>query len=382
VIHSTPSLAARLAHLTDPRAARGRRHAWLALLHLVVVGLLAGANTQRALARFAHNLPRTELRRLGFRRPPSQPTLHRFFTRISLAEVEALVSAWTAPSEDAPADPAQADWSAGIAIDGKVLRTARHLGAEPSYLLAARDSKQGTVLAQCAVPSSTNELGAFDRLLAQLKIAGRTVTIDAAFTQWTVATAIVQQGGAYLMVVKGNQPTLRRDIAEAMGHRGRCTGHVESTRAGHGRIERRSLWVAPALAVRQQVIGFPGAHQIMELQRQVIIKRTGQVREETVYGVTSLRANQADARTLLRLWQSHWGIENSVHWVRDVVFGEDQSLTRSGEAPQVLAAFRNLALSWIRRSFGSTISAAREYYVLHLPELFDQLGISSPSSPT
>jgi predicted transposase YbfD/YdcC len=177
------------------------------------------------------------------------------------------------------------------------------------------------------------------------------------------------------MVVKGNQPTLHRDIAEATAHRGRCTDHAEQTESAHGRIERRSLWVAPALAVREQVLGFPGARQILELPRRVTRKRTGAVHEATVYAVTSLSAKQADAVALLRLWQEHWGIENGVHGVRDAVFGEDRSTTRTGQASEVLAAFRNLAISIIRHFRGPAITASRAYYASHLGVLFRQLGI-------
>jgi predicted transposase YbfD/YdcC len=341
---------------------------------LVAIGLLAGRNSQRALARFAHQLRRPLLRRLGFRHPPSQPTLHRLVRTIDVAQFEALVRDWLARLRGDWAEAA-ATWIEGIAIDGKTLRGARHLGAEDVHLLSARSSTDGLVLDQLAVPDTTNELGVVERLLERLELHGHTVTFDAAFTQWAVAQAVLARGGAYLMVVKGNQPTLQRDIAEATAHRGRCTGHAETIQSAHGRIERRSLWVAPALAVREHVLGFPGARQILELTRHVVIKRTGQVHEETGYAVTSLSAEQADAAALLRLWREHWGIENSVHWVRDVIFGEDRSTTRTGHGAEVLAAFRNLAISLIRHFRGPEITAGREYYATHLGVLFRQLGI-------
>jgi predicted transposase YbfD/YdcC len=271
---------------------------------------------------------------------------------------------------------AAATWIDGIAIDGKALRGARQLGAADVHLLSARSSRDGLVLDQLAVTDTTSELGAVGSLLERLALRGHTVTFDAAFTQWAVAQMVLAQGAAYLMVVKGNQPTLRRAIAEATAHRGRCTGHVEQTQSAHGRIERRSLWVAPALAVREHVLGFPGARQILELTRRVVRKRTGQVREETVYAVTSLGAEQADAAALLRLWREHWGIENSEHWVRDAVFGEDRSTTRTGRAPGVLATFRNLAISFIRHFRGPEITASREYSATHLGVLFRQLGVA------
>jgi predicted transposase YbfD/YdcC len=374
VSESIPSLADTLAQLPDPRHARGRRYPWSALLLLVVVGLLTGANTQRALARCGRNLQRRLLRRLGFRRPPSQPTLQRLLCSLDAEQFEALVGDWLGRLR-AGWNEATATWLEGIAIDGKTLRGARRLGAADAHLVSAWSASDGGVLAQLAVPDKTNELGAIAPLLERLVLSGRTVTLDAEFTQWAVAQAVLERGGAYLMVVKGNQPTLQRDIAEALAHRGRCCGHVAQTEAAHGRIEHRSLWVAPATAVREHVLGFPGARQILALTRHVQVKRTGAVREETVYAVTSLTAEQADAGALLRLWREHWGIENCEHWVRDAVFGEDRSTTRTGQAPEVLAAFRNLAISIIRHFRGPAITASRAYYASHLGVLFRQLGI-------
>jgi predicted transposase YbfD/YdcC len=374
VSQSIPSLAASLAQIPDPRAARGRRHAWSGLLLLVAMGLLCGCNSQRALARFGHHLRRPWLQRVGLQRPPSQPTLARLLSTVEVAQVETQLRSWVGQLRTGWRQAA-ATWVEGIAIDGKTLGGARRLGATDTHLLSAYRVEDGQVLAQVAVPAKTGEVRVVDRLLAQLDLTAQTVTFDAAFTHASVATAVLEEGGAYLMVVKGNQPTLRRDIAEATARRGCCTSHTEQTQAGHGRIERRTLWVAPATAVREHVLGFPGAQQILELHRHVVVKRTGQVRRETVYAVTSLTAAQADASALLHLWQSHWGIENRLHWVRDVVFGEDQSLTRTGQAPQVLAAFRNLALAVIHQWRGPAITASREYYAAHLGVLCHHLGL-------
>ena len=333
MVNSISSMADMLAQVPDPRAARGRRHPWVALLLLVAIGLLTGANTQRALARFGHNLRRPWLRRLGFTRPPSQATLHRVLCTVDVEQVEAVLRTWLHELQAVWCTSANS-WLDGIAVDGKTLRGARRLGAADVHLLSACTSRQGVVLDQLAVPDTTNEIGVVGTLLARLPCQGHTVTFDAAFTQFAVAEAVVRTGAAYLMVVKGNQRTLQRDIAWATARRGRCSNHAEVVRSGHGRIERRTLWVAPALAAREQVLGWPFARQILELTRRVVHKRTGQVHEETVYGVTSLSPEQADAQALLQLWQQHWTIENGVHWVRDSVFGEDRSTTRHNRAPQ------------------------------------------------
>jgi predicted transposase YbfD/YdcC len=364
-----------LAQLPDPRAARGRRHPWPGLLLALAVGLLTGANSQHGIVRHLHNLGQAKLRKLGLRRAPSQPTLHRVLCTLDLDRFESVVSSWLSQLQTGWR-VAATTWLDGIAIDGKTLRGARRLGAADGHLLSAWSCTDNRVLAQLAVPDKTNELGAIVPFLKQLALSGRTVTFDAEFTQWAVAQAVLAGGGAYLMVVKGNQPTLRRDISEATGQRGRCTEYVEQSEIGHGRIEQRSLWVAPATAVREHVLGFPGARQILEIRRRVVCKRTGQVKEETSYAVTSLGANQADAPALLRLWRGHWQIENCEHWVRDVVFAEDRATTRTGQAPQAFAALRNLVISFIHQVRGSAITASRDYCVSHPAVLFRQLGVT------
>src|SRR6266480_903370 len=158
-----PSLATALAQVADPRSPHGRYHPWTGLLLLVAVGLLAGANTQRALARFGHHLRRPWLRRLGFRTPPSQPTLGRLLAALPVEQIEAILGRWLHEVEAAwrtnwPSSATR--WLDAIAIDGKTLRGARRLGAADVQLLSAYRTASGVVLAELAVPDSTNELGA------------------------------------------------------------------------------------------------------------------------------------------------------------------------------------------------------------------------------
>ena len=197
-----PSLATIVAQIPDPRARRGRRHPWTALLLLVVVGLLCGANSQRALARWGQNIGRARLRRLGLIGPhaPSQPTLHRLLRDVDVDQVEAVLGAWLQQVRAAWRSSTRR-WVDGIALDGKTLRGARRLGAAETHLLGACGHRDGLVLAQSAVLDHAGELSGIGRLLDALVLEGQTLTMDAAFTQWTVAEQIVRQGGAYLMVV-------------------------------------------------------------------------------------------------------------------------------------------------------------------------------------
>src|ERR687884_2348558 len=153
---AVPSLWAVLAQVPDPRTARGRRHPWTALLLLIVVALLSGANSQRALARWGQHAGWARLRRLGFERRggPSRATMNRLLQSVEVAALEAVLSAWQQQVRAAWRRSA-ARWLDGIAIDGKTLRGARRLGATDAHLLGACCHRRGLMLGEVIVPDAT-----------------------------------------------------------------------------------------------------------------------------------------------------------------------------------------------------------------------------------
>jgi DDE_Tnp_1-associated len=268
-----PSLRAIVAQVPDPRARRGRHHPWTALVLLVIVGLLCGANTQHALARWGQTTGWARLRRLGFMRGggPSQPTLHRLLRDVDVDQLEAVLGVWL--QQVRTAWDRQADTHLeGIAIDSKTLRGARRLGASDAHLVSAFCQRRGLLLGQVAVPDPTNELGAISPLLARLALADETVTFDALFTQTTVARQGVQQGGAYLMVVKGNQRGLLDGVVAATAPRParpvRRLGRARSVRLAHGRFEERTLEATRAPADLGLAACPPGAAAAPPLRQQ------------------------------------------------------------------------------------------------------------------
>ncbi len=110
---------------------------------------------------------------------------------------------------------------------------------------------------------------------------------------------------------------------------------------------------------------WPLIQQVAELTRTVTIRKTGKTSQEVVYLITPLTPQEADPSRLLELVREHWGIENSSHYVRDVTFGEDRSRLRSGQAPQIMAAFRNLAITLLHRQGFSQIAATRRHFASH-----------------
>jgi predicted transposase YbfD/YdcC len=215
----------------------------------------------------------------------------------------------------------------------------------------------GVTLAQQAVDDKTNEIAAVETLLHQLVLEGRVMTMDALLTQRHVAQTIVDKGGDYVMLVKENQPQLHADIALVFTQP--PWGDVQETACtvemGHGRIEQRTLTASSAMA---GISAWPGLAQVFQLERQVIRKKTGEKRDEVVYGLSSLEAERAPPSQLLALVRGQWQIENRSHWVRDVTFEEDRSQVRCGSIPQVMAALRNTAIGLLRTAGYTNIAAA------------------------
>jgi len=211
---------------------------------------------------------------------------------------------------------------------------------------------------QQAVADKTNEIPVLEDVLRGLVLEGRVITVDALLTQRAIAHQVVEAGGDYVMIVKGNQPQLQHDIRlvfQEPGARPDTITTCSMVDHGHGRLEERRLPTSPSLVGYSD---WPGLTQVFQVERRVTVKKSGNQREEVVYGVTSLSPERAGPEVLLRLVRQHWQIENKVHWVRDVTFDEDRSQVRCGSIPQVMATFRNTAIGLIRQTGETNIAAA------------------------
>lgn len=364
------SLQEALAEIPDFRHAQGRRYELRALLLLACVAMLCGARSESAIAEWGANYGAKWLRRLGIKcgSAPSQSTIHRVFKQLDAVAVERAISRWAQRLLGAPA-PLE-----GAAVDGKALRGALKQGASKGYLLSVVSHRLSTVLAQVAVGVQTNEIGQMDELLEALTLTGLVVTADALHTQVATAQMILAGGGHYLLVVKENQPQLKQEIALVFATSTLAdTIRRASATTTHGaRIETRTIAASAALAGWND---WPGLQQVLKLERTVINKTTGEIHEATVYGVTSLTPQEATAAQLNELWRKHWTIENKLHWVRDVTFDEDRSQVRAGNAPQIMAALRNVAISALRLRKVTNIAAALRRYAARPALAFTALGI-------
>ena len=365
-----------LAGVPDFRKPRGLRHPLVAVLALVCVGLLCGYDTYGAVAAWGADHGDGFLDVLGFTagRYPCAATLFNVLKGLDRGELEARLGAWAQEVLAADPEPGEVPGE-GISADGKTLRGSRKQGMPGAHLLCVVSHRLGLALAQRPVGDDTNEIPVLVEALKGLVLEGRVVTVDALLAQREVAQTIVDQGGDYVMTVKGNQPGLLGSIQRVFVEPNRFRFDVaEDLDFGHGRIERRTLTATSVLVGYED---WPGMAQVFRLERRVTIKKTGQQRRGVAYGVTSLSPEQADAEQLLRYNRGHWSIENRSHWVRDVTFDEDRSQTRCGSVPEALAAFRNAVISLLRIAGHGSIAAARRYYAANASAALAVLGAAA-----
>ena len=207
---SIPPLVEVLHQIPDPRFRRGRRYSLSALLALACAAMLCGARSYSAMSEWGRNADAAFLRALGFTRQtaPCAATLFQAFRKLDREAFEQRLGAWaeqvlaaTAPGEEA------------LALDGKTLRGSQKQGAPAPHLLSVVSHRLGLTVGQAEVDAKTNEIPVAREVLAGLVLQGRVVTMDALLTQRALADQIVVGGGDYVMLAKGNQPTLEADIA-------------------------------------------------------------------------------------------------------------------------------------------------------------------------
>jgi predicted transposase YbfD/YdcC len=182
-------------------------------------------------------------------------------------------------------------------------------------------------------------------LLANCDMGGKDITADALLTQRALATYIVGQQADYHFTVKGNQPTLQRDIGLLFENR-QTPDFVELTPPDHGRIETRRIWCSSAL---NAYIDFPHVGQVFLIERETLTKKTGELRREIALGMTSRSAQQASPQQVLAINRGHWSVE-SVHHIIDWNYDEDRSRIRTGFGPENITRLRRFAIG-ILKSF-------------------------------
>ena len=233
-----------------------------------------------------------------------------------------------------------------IAVDGKTLRGSfdRACGQSPLHMVHAWAVDQRLLLGQIATDAKSNEITAVPRLLEMLSLKGRIVTADAMSCQRTICAQIVDQGGDYVIALKGNQGSLHQDVRMFMDDRDRSAEASHTTiDADHGRIETRTGEVSTDIGWLQKQHAWPNLAAVGKMVRTREIQ--AKITTETSYYLLS---TQLSAKRFTEVARAQWGIENGLHWVLDVTMNEDHARNRKDNGPENISLLRRLALNLIR----------------------------------
>jgi predicted transposase YbfD/YdcC len=346
-----------LSHFSDLRDPRQRGKVVYPLdeiLLLCLLAILAGAETFVDIARFGEK----KIDLLRRFRPfvhgtPAHDHLGDIFAVLDAMAFQCCFVAWVAALTGVPAE--------AIAIDGKTLRRSyQKKGAkEPIHMVSAFAARQRLVLGQIKVAHKSNEIVAIPALLDMMAIEGAIVTIDAIGCQRGIAQKIVDKKANYILALKGNQGTLREDVElfaaeqKADGFRNSNVSHDQTVDGDHGRIETRTITVFHDVAWLQDRHDWPGLKSCVMVESIREIKgsspQTDKIERETRFYITSLAWLAQQIGPAIR---GHWAIENSLHWVMDMLFRDDESRIRKDHAPANFTTLKHIAYNLIRRAPG------------------------------
>jgi predicted transposase YbfD/YdcC len=334
--------------LPDPRQRGKVIYPLDEVLLFCLLAVLGGAETFVDIALFGEKKIGLLRRFRPFRDgTPSHDHLGDIFATLDAMQFQRCFVAWVAALTGAPVDV--------IAIDGKTLRRSyQKKGAKaPIHMVSAFAARQRLVLGQVKVADKSNEIVAIPALLAMMAIEGAIVTIDAMGCQREIAQQILHQKADYVLALKGNQGTLREDVElfaaeqKANGFKDTKISRHETVDGDHGRIETRTYTAIHDVAWLQERHDWPGLRGVVmvESTREVADK----IERETRFYITSLAWLAIQLGPVVR---SHWAVENSLHWVMDMIFRDDECRIRTEHAPANFTTLRHIALNLIRKAPG------------------------------
>jgi predicted transposase YbfD/YdcC len=327
-------------NIPDHRIERRKLYSVEEILLLTFCGIISGCDSWEDIEIFGQ----TKLSELREYLPfefgtPSDDTLRRFFRILDANVFEEAFMSWVKSF--------QLNFNnMVVAIDGKTSKGSADGAQKAIHMVSAFASELGITLGQVKTEEKSNEITAIPELLKLLDIKGSIVTIDAMGCQHKIASAIRDKEADYLLSLKGNQGSLHDDIIELFDNPPKDLTFEthEDVDKGHGRIEiRRSKVTTDIDWVRKMHPKWKDLNSIIEIESTRIIKDETTV--EKRYYISSLKSSAAE---ILNATRSHWGIENSLHWVLDVSFNDDDSKVKKGNAPQNMTIVKKTALNLMR----------------------------------
>ena len=362
--------------MTDPRIERCKKHELMDILFLAVSSVIAGAEGWEGIEDFGH-LKIDWLRQyLPFKNGiPRHDTIARVICRLDSNEVETAFQAWISSLIEVTGTDV-------ISIDGKTARRSFQTKDRKTALhtVSAWSSQHKLVLGQTAVDNKSNEITAIPELLNLLDIENSIITLDAMGCQKDIAKQIIQKKGDYILALKGNHSGLQREL-EAWWHKQDREGlsdanYLKCTDVshGHGRIEKR---VCEQLLIDKSWLDkqyrWAGLKSIVKITSEVEDKATKKQTQETRWYISSLELNAEQCQNAVR---SHWGVE-SMHWVLDMTFREDESRIRKGNGPLLFNVLRKIAMNLFRQDETKKASIARKKKMAALDDDFRSVLLES-----
>jgi predicted transposase YbfD/YdcC len=328
--------------LTEPRDSN-KRHKLIDIITIALCAVICGADTWEDIEEFGNTRKEWFERFLELPHGiPGHDTFARVFASMDPKEFQQAFLKWVDAIKVVTNDRI-------VAIDGKTLRRSHEKNTSPLHLVSAWALENKMVLGQVKTREKSNEITAIPELLRVLELEGCIVTIDAMGCQKGIVKTIIDKRADYVIGLKGNQGTLHNDVklyfedCLASQFKDVEYDYHETIDGDHGRIETRRYWTASADWLPDKDL-WENLSAIVMAQRERYIN--GITSMETSYYVTSIKS---DAERIARAVRGHWGIENSLHWVLDIAFREDESRIRKDHAPANFAVIRHMALNLLRK---------------------------------
>lgn len=326
-------------NLTDPRVERTKDHFLEDIIFIAIASVICGAETWNDMENYG-NSKESWLR--GFLKLPngipSHDTFNRVFSSLDPQELEGCFLEWIK-------SVAQITKGEIVSIDGKSICGSREKGSKSIvHMVSAWANVNHMVLGQVKVDEKSNEITAIPKLLEVLALKGCIVTIDAMGCQKEIAEKIVSNGADYILAVKGNQGSLEEGVKDTIKFE-KPVDTYEEVDSGHGRVETRKCYLYKTFSHIENPSKWKELKAIVKIEAERFIKSTGEVQKETRLYITS---SLDDAKAIASAIRAHWGIENSLHWVLDVSFGEDASRKREGYSAQNFSLLNRIALNLVK----------------------------------
>ena len=369
------SLYEQFQILKDSRKPKGMRYSLETIMVMIIMAKISGEDTPSGIADWVKHRAEqfVEILKLKRKTMPHHSTYRRILGEVvSPQELEQVSSDYLTKKK-------YLGKQVLIAIDGKVVRGSLDENQEGTYLLAAYIPQKEFVLMEIKIAGKGSEIPGAVELLKTVDLRGKVVIGDALHAQRGISIQIVEAGGNYIWYAKGNQPSMEENIhlwfepdpdpIPGMSYPPKDFETAVAINKSHGRLERRTLTTSSQL---KDFLDWPYLEQVFKLERQVTSTKTSEVYIQTVYGFTGLSKKEASAEQLLEMTRSYWGIENGLHYRRDVTLNEDRTRMTKGNMAHAMACINNLVIGLlIGKKNHRYLPEARRFYAANLIKAFE-----------